>query len=386
MNKPQTSLNTARRPPQIVRQPRQSRKGHGFMIYDTFTAANTEKGFFSYFDELTRDDSLSRVYLIKGGPGSGKSTFMKKIAAKFADDGMTVERIHCSSDPDSLDGVKIKEKNITIIDATAPHAYDMSIPGALESIVDLSKFWDENKLEENRTEIKKLFSEISSSYKPVYSLLKAAGAVDAWQSTRLEGKIDFEKITAQIKKIIKQNAISAVSSKPIVSNRLLSAFSGDGVITYGSTTDTLCSEYIIIEDAAGIANIFLTKAAAYFNKLGYDTLLIHSPLSPDKKLEQVIIPQLRLGFVASGHLYSPEIDDSKVIKAINSKGYIDREFYSENKNKITFARKVIRELTSKAANDISEIKKKHDILERYYIDAMDFKALNKFTDEFIKKL
>ena len=356
------------------------------MIFDTFTAANTEKGFYSYFDELVRNDSLDRVYLIKGGPGSGKSTFMKKIADKFAGDGLSVERIHCSSDPDSLDGVMIKEKNIVIIDATAPHAYDMNIPGAHESIIDLSKFWDEKKLKESKSEIKRLFSEISASYKPVYSLLKAAGAVETWLSLQLEKHVDYEKVTAQIKKIIKQNAISAVSSKPIVINRLLSAFSGEGIITYSDTTNTLCDEYIVINDAAGISNIFLSKVSACFYKLGYDTLLIHSPLCPDKRLEQVIIPQLRLGFIASGHLYSPVLNENKIIKAINSKGFINREFYSSNKNKITFARKLIRELTSKAAEDIGNIKKLHDVLEQYYIDAMDFKALNKFTSEFIQKL
>ena len=81
-------------------------------------------------------------------------------------------------------------------------------------------------------------------------------------------------------------------------------------------------EYIIIEDTAGIAGIFLSKAAACFQKLGYDTMLIRSPLSPDKRLEQVIIPQLKLGFIAAGHLYSPEIDDKKIIKTISSKSYI----------------------------------------------------------------
>lgn len=356
------------------------------MTYDTFTAANTEKGFFSYFDELVRDPSLNRVYLIKGGPGTGKSTFMKKIADKFADLGLTVERIHCSSDPDSLDGVQIKEKSISVIDATSPHAYEMSLPGAYESFIDLSKFWDENKLVDNRQQIKQLFTEISAAYKPVYSLLKAAGSVENWISLLIESNTDYEKITSHIKKIIKQNAVSPISSKPVISNRLLSAFSKDGIITYSKTTDTLCSEYIVIEDFAGISGFFLNKTAVFFNKLGYNTMLIHSPLSPDKKLEQVIIPQLRLGFIAGGHIFSPQLDDHKIIKKLFSKNYIDKDFYSNNKNKITFARKTIRELTAHASIALSEIKAKHDMLEKFYISAMDFNALNDFTNTFIDNL
>ena len=115
-------------------------------------------------------------------------------------------------------------------------------------------------------------------------------------------------------------------------------------------------------------------------------MLIHSPLSPDKKLEQVIIPQLRLGFIAGGHIFSPQLDDHKIIKKLFSKNYIDKDFYSNNKNKITFARKTIRELTDHASIALSEIKAKHDMLEKFYISAMDFNALNDFTNTFIDNL
>ena len=43
-----------------------------------FASANTEKGFVSYFDEIY--GVLDRVYIIKGGPGTGKSHFIRNIA------------------------------------------------------------------------------------------------------------------------------------------------------------------------------------------------------------------------------------------------------------------------------------------------------------------
>jgi len=39
-----------------------------FLVHDTFIAANTYKGFFSYFDELIYGNENQDVYLIKGGP------------------------------------------------------------------------------------------------------------------------------------------------------------------------------------------------------------------------------------------------------------------------------------------------------------------------------
>ena len=47
-----------------------------------------------------------------GPSGSGKSTFMRIIADSARKAGMSVEYIHCSGDPDSLDGIRIPEKHI----------------------------------------------------------------------------------------------------------------------------------------------------------------------------------------------------------------------------------------------------------------------------------
>ena len=46
-----------------------------------------------------------QMYLIKSGPGCGKSTLMKRLAIKAEQKGEPIQRIHCASDPDSLDGV-----------------------------------------------------------------------------------------------------------------------------------------------------------------------------------------------------------------------------------------------------------------------------------------
>ena len=79
---------------------------------------------------------------MKGGPGVGKSSFMKKIATEFADKGYDVEIFPCSSDPGSLDAVVIKKLGVVLIDATAPHIVDPKIPGAIDEIVNFGDFWD----------------------------------------------------------------------------------------------------------------------------------------------------------------------------------------------------------------------------------------------------
>ena len=45
-----------------------------------FAAANTEEGFYSIFESVFPPSALDKIFIIKGGPGTGKSTLMRQIA------------------------------------------------------------------------------------------------------------------------------------------------------------------------------------------------------------------------------------------------------------------------------------------------------------------
>jgi len=102
-----------------------------------FAGGNTSKGFFSYYDYVLPQEKAERIFILKGGPGVGKSTFMKKIAEGLCSEGCDMEYMHCSSDPGSLDGVVFPKKGVAIIDGTAPHIVDPKNPGAVDEIIHL---------------------------------------------------------------------------------------------------------------------------------------------------------------------------------------------------------------------------------------------------------
>ena len=76
-------------------------------------------GNINYIDILTAD--IKKRYLIHGRPGSGKSTFLKKIASALQCHGYDIELYHCSMDRNSLDMVIIRELSVALLDCTAPH-------------------------------------------------------------------------------------------------------------------------------------------------------------------------------------------------------------------------------------------------------------------------
>ncbi|MCG9966733.1 ATPase [Pelotomaculum terephthalicicum JT] len=86
-----------------------------------FPGGNTSLGFYSFYDHIIEKDA-TRVFILKGGPGVGKSTFMRKIGETMLEKGYDVEFHCCSSDNDSLDGIHIPAIRVAMIDGTAPQS------------------------------------------------------------------------------------------------------------------------------------------------------------------------------------------------------------------------------------------------------------------------
>ena len=87
-----------------------------------FLGANSPRGFYSLYDQLIPMEDASAVYILKGGPGCGKSTLMRQVALAAEEADMEVEYVLCSGDPDSLDAVVLPQQGIALVDGTAPHA------------------------------------------------------------------------------------------------------------------------------------------------------------------------------------------------------------------------------------------------------------------------
>ena len=91
------------------------------MLKDRFLGAATPDGARDFITDLTRE--VDKRYFIKGRPGSGKSTILRKIVAKAVENGLDTEIYHCGFDYNSLDMVILRELNTCIFDSTAPHEH-----------------------------------------------------------------------------------------------------------------------------------------------------------------------------------------------------------------------------------------------------------------------
>lgn len=137
-----------------------------------FLGNNTAYGFWSNYESELKDKK--KVILLKGGPGTGKSSILKRIAETAKQKGYDYELWYCSGDPQSLDGVYIKELGIAVVDATSPHAIGADLPIIKDVIYDLATSLSKTKLDKYGDEIRELIKIKKQCYNRAYQHLKSA--------------------------------------------------------------------------------------------------------------------------------------------------------------------------------------------------------------------
>lgn len=345
----------------------------------SFLGANTPAGFVSFFDELYNPYKSSRALIIKGGPGTGKSTLMKKFAKKCNEKGYDVERVYCSSDPHSLDAVIVPEMELCIADGTSPHLIEPKFPGACESIINTGDYWDSGLLYEKAPIIRSLTLENSLSHRTSSEYLAAAGNLNSENHRVMAKYIDMERIRNFAYRFTARELPKKKGSLPgRRSKRFISAITPDGLIFNTESINNLCYRVIGIDDEYSLAGA-ITANMIGDNAIrnGYDVIFCYCPLRPYGECEHIIIPEAGIALISLKSSHNVSVDCDRII---HSKRFL-HEGYSKHSAFLKLNRKLTKELTQESVIHLKNAKSIHDKLEKIYIQAMDFDALDKYFEK-----
>ncbi len=349
-----------------------------------FLGANTPGGFFSLFDELYMPKDGWKLYIIKGGPGTGKSTLMKKIAAEAERRGHYCERIFCSSDPASLDGVIIPALKVSVADGTPPHVLEPKYPGVSERIVDLGRFRSDARLQEHAAEIIRLTDENKEMHAMCARYLNAAGAAGQDLMQIVSDALDTEKAESFVRHLAGREFGAGAGGKGTVQRRFLSAVTPVGIHTFYETADALCERRIVLHDELGLPSAVITAAlCAMALENGCRVIQCLCPLAPERKIDHLILPELRLGVFTSNERHPFPRENAKNVQCVR---FLTKNETRLHKNRIRFTRRAQGEMLAEALRYQQKAKALHDALEQYYIDAMDFDSLAEYTERLIKNV
>lgn len=351
-------------------------------IKEVFPGGNTCKGFFSFYDYIIPNDEANRIFCIKGGPGVGKSSFMKSVAKEFVDMGYDVELHHCSSDNNSLDGVVIKEAKVALLDGTAPHVVDPKNPGAVDEILNFGDFWNEEGFKLERGTILSLNKEIKGLFSSSYHYLMSAKEMQDDIETSAEEAVDKAKYGELLLKLKEETTDHLTITGKAGKERHLfhTALTPDGVVDYVETVIPNTFKCYLFEgiNTKGIADILNTLAKEYLLK-GYDVELYHQPLNPER-METVLVEKLGIALTVNSKM------KEKAYRVVDMGEVMIGEKLQAKEELIGRDVKMKELLLNEAFNRINTAKRKHDEMEKSYIPQMNFAAVTEFRQKIVERI
>lgn len=350
------------------------------MTENYFLGSFSPDGFKGNFLETICKKDYKTV-ILKGGAGTGKSTLMKRIAAHF-EEGFGVEKYYCSSDPDSLDAVVVKELKRIIVDGTAPHVFDPIYPGVRQEILNLGEFWDEKKLAPCADEIIRITGEHKKLMERTKRYVQAISSVYADTYTLADDALLRDKLEGFTERLIKKVAPKKNGFTGKIEFKSLSALTPLGYKTQTETLDGY-EIYLIRDSFFAGSDRLLRELADAFSSRGKDVSVSLCNIFGTPVYEHLLVPEMKLGFVTADPLTEINLDG---VKPVNMLRFYDKKAVSQRKHRLRLNQKACDDLVSEAAKTMKAALATHDRLEKYYISAMDFtevrKLVKKLADEF----
>ncbi len=350
-------------------------------VREYFPGANTPTGFYSYYDNILKSREASRIVILKGGPGTGKSSFMKRVAKHLVMSGHETELLHCSSDPDSLDGVCARDIGFLILDGTSPHIVDPKVPGAVDEIINLGICWDKEKIIKNKTSIIDTSEQISKSFQKAYDCLAGAKNIQNHISRDISHLTHNDEVEDVVDKIRKTYCVYNKSNlRGFERKAFLSAITHLGKKGYVDTFIQNASHTYRIKSNSVVSSALLEKLKELFILHGYEARVFYCPMSPDDKPEHLYVPAFNIFFTTEtcpdtstnfDKVNETEIKIGSVAK-MSSSLCDDTELYNT--------------LIKCAIKDLAYAKKLHDELEKYYIPYMDFGKVQNICQNLINTI
>ena len=333
---------------------------------DGFAGANTPDGFRSSYDTIADEKNMERVYIIKGGSGTGKSTLMQRIGSAAEKRGEDCRYYLCGSDPDSLDCVVIGGK-IAVLDGTAPHVREMKIPGASSAIIDVSKFWDPAVLEPHRHELEERAALKSAAYASCTRWLAAADEVHGERLALAGSVFDEEKARGYIARLLGRLGKTEVGEcRSLWSHAVTMKGRCRIGLKEGSRTFTLTDYY-------GTAPVFLSLLCRILREKKIPHTVYCLPLTNTP----ASVTLDRAGVTVSAYGEGT---------AVNMKRFVTGPVPEGIRGRIRLTGEITESCLSAATDALKDAARHHFAMEAIYKPAMDFKALARYGDNVTKEI
>lgn len=357
-------------------------------IRHLFSGANSCYGFYSLYDYMAPPQVKSKV-ILKGGPGTGKSTFMKKIGADLSARQIDTEYHWCSSDNNSLDGIVGGQGQICLLDGTAPHVVDPRLPGSVEHIINLGEYWDKAMLKEQKDSIAKLTDSVSLCFKRAYNRLAESRLVlSEWESYNQEA-VDNRAINRNILALAGEFLADRTTAATAPRHLFAGAISPAGIVSHADSLLETDFTVLGIKGSPGSGGKKLLQyVASQIEVFGIYAEILHCPYDPGQ-IDMILLPENKAALVDFSSLiidYEAAWPTRKFKRFLDFDQLFDQSILDRKAKAIFACRERFADNLRAAIAQIKLAKDYHDELESYYVPAMDFVRIEEVRQELFAEL
>lgn len=264
---------------------------------------------------------------------------------------------------------------------TAPHVVDPQNPGAVDEILNMGQHWNEEGFKKYRIDLVKTNKEIKNSFERAYKFIGAAKLIhDDWSNYNKKS-LDYSKLAA-LEEDLKCKILSKYDVTSLGDERHLfaTAFTPNGIVTFIDNLCEDCEKTYVLNGGPGTGKTqilnYIYKEAL---KRGFFVEIYHDPLIPER-IEHIIIPELKTAVITSNEVNNKKFNGIQIfMENFVNHTLIDKDEIEKDKDNFY-------NLINKGLSIIASSKKLHDDLEKYYIENMSFKDIDKTHEALINRL
>ncbi len=331
------------------------------------TSSNTSQGFHTFLPELLQ--GVLKIFILKGAPGSGKSTFMRLLGESFSEQGYEVEFWVSAADPVSPEGVLIPQLKAAVVNGSLSSPIEPRYPGVTGDIIYLGDYGDKTFIQSYSQEIIKLCDDQEKHRRQATEVLKNAAAIKDTIKRQASAYLDLEKL----QQVVEQLAEDILEGAPAEKHYFASAVTAEGMINYMDEISCACKKRYVFQGPAGSGkSTAILGLAARAQSKGYSLEYYHCGLEADN-IQMIIIRNLEIALVDAG-LLELSVKPWDVVIDMSSclQDYDAGELVHESS-------KSLREYETLILEAQQELEQAHRCLKdlkKIYALAMDFEALD----------
>lgn len=336
-----------------------------------FTSSNTGKGFHTFIPELL--EGLRYIFILKGAPGSGKSSCIRYIGESISDQGYEVEFWVSAMDPMNPEGVYIPQMEAAVVNGSLPLAIEPKYPGITGLIINFSNYLDKEALKNYGSEIMDLFDSKEEQNKRAIILLGEALQIKEQMIKAVAEYRNSSKIEAMVDRL-EERMFKRV---PAERHYYSSTFTAEGIVNYLDEISSRCkSRYLFSGPWGSGTSEVISELANRARESGNSVDYYHCGLEPER-VDMVIISNLNVAIIDAGEMKISARAGDVVIKMedyLYEGDWLNEMQYSPMKREYE-AR--LLEAQAGLENAYKSLKS----LKRYYSAAMNFDQIEQTRQE-----